>query len=810
MGSFSRLGVGLLAASFFTWVTTTPNHAVEIPKPVINIPKPNIPRPVINIPRPNVTVNVPKPPVIVPKVDVPKPAIAVTVPKVDVTRPTVATPKIEVAKPNIAVITPKVNARTVDFPKVAVPRPTVGVTEPVNLPKVETPKSVGVLERPKVNPQRPIANDPAGVAPKSIGESTRPFLNTNPPRLTGGQTPKATGGPIGTNYQLGKSVVSSNALASTPDSTHSVNPSTSILYLHASANGERLSRSGPAKIIVTTTPATSEVRLPNGSFGKATINADGSITVSNNFGKVTLSKQQIAQVAAGNMSALAPLSGSSQSNRSTVLTPQSIAAGGNPLQTASTSTMGSAASATTLPRTPVQGAQPGQPYSYQSVIVGDGKTPAGTFAGSCAGDTCTAIFRGQEPPGGCQSQCLPGIYAYDQYHYTFVYTTATPGVTTTNYNLARALPSVQPNVPVPGINSAGSISAAFAGPPGNVLQGTGNTWQPGESAPHSTDLSVLSGITNTLSTIANAVVPQASADQNAQQPPSGWTQTASGLDSDMRHWTQYVDENGTSHRIYDAPAPVASGDPTDTPTGKGAGQNSNPLPAAAPPDSPTPPSQVQLGNGLTAKWDENAGQYVVPLSLNGAPVTATVNSDGTLNIPGQNGPMTLQAFQQAGGKLPGNSGTSIPPSQSAALAPPAATSVTSDTGNGMTQSGTTNQTPVIPTGAATNGDCGACNAPPAKDWDQQQANVNASRQQTQQQLQGTPQIYTDPQGNVMTINPDGSIKEILQRSGGTIEPPSKLFSTNTQVIQQRVQSGKLGNTGGQTNDGSGSGFEGIK
>src|SRR5262249_35599993 len=50
------------------------------------------------------------------------------------------------------------------------------------------------------------------------------------------------------------------------------------------------------------TPVTQTVQGPNGTFGQATLNSNGTVTVSNNLGSVTLTPQQMNQVAAGDMS----------------------------------------------------------------------------------------------------------------------------------------------------------------------------------------------------------------------------------------------------------------------------------------------------------------------------------------------------------------------------------------------------------------------------------------------------------------------------------------------------------------------------
>lgn len=98
-----------------------PSHAVEIPKPVINVPRPNIPRPTINVPRPHIprpTVNIPRPNV---TVNVPKPAVNVPRPTVHLPRPSVHVPK-----PNVAISVPK--------PTVHVPHPAVTTARPPTPP----------------------------------------------------------------------------------------------------------------------------------------------------------------------------------------------------------------------------------------------------------------------------------------------------------------------------------------------------------------------------------------------------------------------------------------------------------------------------------------------------------------------------------------------------------------------------------------------------------------------------------------------------------------------------------------------------
>ncbi|MGF6428348.1 hypothetical protein ABIE91_003568 [Bradyrhizobium elkanii] len=237
MGMSSRSAISAISVALVMFCTSACN-AVEIPKPVINIPRPSIPRPTINVPRPNVTVNVPKPVVNVPKVSVPNVDVhkaVVNLPKVNVPKAVVNVPKAEVHKP---VVSPA----KVDSPKTAVTMPIGIPTSGANTPKLDVskPKSAGL----------PKSNAPGGQV--ATGDTKRLIDN----------------GPAGKSQVV---------------------PTTS-------SNGN-----------------VTQVQLPNGTFGKAALNPDGTITVSNNNGSVILTKQQMAQVATGDMTALKPLMSKSQS-----------------------------------------------------------------------------------------------------------------------------------------------------------------------------------------------------------------------------------------------------------------------------------------------------------------------------------------------------------------------------------------------------------------------------------------------------------------------------------------------------------------
>ncbi|WP_143271692.1 hypothetical protein [Bradyrhizobium mercantei] len=304
MGIASRLVICSAIAVALSAFLTTDCSAVEIPKPVINIPKPNIPRPTINVPRPTInvprpnvtvhvpkpTVNVPRPVVSVPKVNVPKPVA--NVPKVDVPRAVVNVPKVEVHKP------------VADTPKVDLPKSTVQVT----IPKTVAPPSI-VSGTPKSgrDVNAPKSVDPVIPSPRPIAETPRvPVTTTDPPKVAGPDTtaPKtpvpAPRSPSQANVANGGSAISPSPTSPAPAS------GSNGVSLNGNGQGNSInSLSGSSSVITPSRGA--EIRLPNGTFGKAVLNPDGSITVSNNLGTVTLTKQQMNQVAAGDMSALKPL-----------------------------------------------------------------------------------------------------------------------------------------------------------------------------------------------------------------------------------------------------------------------------------------------------------------------------------------------------------------------------------------------------------------------------------------------------------------------------------------------------------------------
>jgi hypothetical protein len=310
MGSFSRLVTGLLAVSALTWLTTTPDHAIEIPKPIINIPKPNIPRPNINIPRPNV--NIPRPHV---TIDVPRPHVTVNVPRPAV--PKIA-PKVDVPKPAIAVRTPKVDVSHAKPVSTDVEhRPTSDLPRAVvNGATVESPKATGV----PAGPVQVRGTDP----PKLLGETAKsagaagqnvtavaPVAGSSQLSLSNGTFGKATRNPDGT-------VTISNNLGSvtlTPQQMSKVVAGDMSALKPLMGNGA--AGQAQAVPIINSNGNVTQVQLPNGTFGKAVMNSDGSVTVSNNLGTVTLTKQQMKNVAAGDMSALKRLMATAPSSGGT-------------------------------------------------------------------------------------------------------------------------------------------------------------------------------------------------------------------------------------------------------------------------------------------------------------------------------------------------------------------------------------------------------------------------------------------------------------------------------------------------------------
>jgi hypothetical protein len=317
--NLSRIAIGSFAALILMLGPSAPINAIEIPKPVINIPKPNIPRPTINVPRPNVTVNVPKPVINVPRpaINVPKPAVTVNVPKPNIS--------VNVPKPNIAVSVPKPNIQ-INVPNIAVsvPKPTVNVPKPADslpAPVVAGPKPVISTPTPVVEALKPVGtkrpselileghaarlgNGLSVAGPKisigdgkSVGEAV---VGGSPRNLIVGYTPDPPKLSNGGTKAVGDWVAATPVITASPATGSPNNPTVSTLAIAKSS------------------PNTATVNLPNGAFGNARVNPDGSVTVSNNLGSVTLTPQQLTQVAAGNMSALAPLMGSGQATNSNI------------------------------------------------------------------------------------------------------------------------------------------------------------------------------------------------------------------------------------------------------------------------------------------------------------------------------------------------------------------------------------------------------------------------------------------------------------------------------------------------------------
>ncbi|MGY4329396.1 hypothetical protein ACVWWG_003813 [Bradyrhizobium sp. LB7.2] len=131
----------------------------------------------------------------------------------------------------------------------------------------------------------------------------------------------------------------------------------------------------PQAPIVSSNGNVTQIKLPNGTFGKVTQNPDGTVTLSNNLGTVTLTPQQMSKVAAGDMSALKSLTGSGSSVGSNL-----IGAGATQPQMKTASVTG-----TTLPDNN-SNATVGSQYSYT--------TAYGSYKPQCPNNTCTGTYQG--------------------------------------------------------------------------------------------------------------------------------------------------------------------------------------------------------------------------------------------------------------------------------------------------------------------------------------------------------------------------------------------------------------------------------
>ncbi|MGX4801644.1 hypothetical protein [Bradyrhizobium guangdongense] len=654
--------------------------AVEIPKPVINISKPNIPtinvpRPTINVPRPNVTVNVPKPtinvpkPVVnVPKVNVPKVEISkavVHVPKVDVAKPVVSAPKVDAPKPIVGapkINTPRlgVNASKIDEVTPAITTPKIEAPKPVaDVPKIEVkptvqlpvapPKAVGPVASPaagsptgtgttftvsrgkadsKAEFPKTGVTPPAGAPPKAMGATALPGASptplpitsteqlnvvpppTNPlagpssgngptavvdtPKNERGISPKVIGRPANppvaelpkqTSPATTPGSASSNAIANGPSAA----PGGIGAPVSApNAQSPKILNGGPKAVGEATgekaNPASNQVNLPNGTFGKATPNPDGTVTVSNNLGTVTLTKHEMNQVAAGDMSALKPLMGNGAAGQAPPV--PIVGSNGNVTQVKlSNGTFGKAVTnpdgsvtvsnnlgTVNLTKQQMNQLAAGDMSALKPLMSNTQNGNASTGALKQPSMNAASVMSAQQGQGGengkiygsppskicpvqqCSStvdEGSDGVGGKPFYEVNFKYSGETPPP------------------PPAGMHYMESNTTGCGGGSCTLfLQFNSQT----ASSPSGSQSSAGGSLSGGLNAIANAVLPQAAAESPAQRKP-GWQYVAAGYERvisgnyfELKHYIDYADENGQNHRIYDQPTSAAPGGNPPEPT----------------------------------------------------------------------------------------------------------------------------------------------------------------------------------------------------------------------------------------------------
>lgn len=333
--------------------------AVSVPRPVVTPPRVDVPRPVVTAPR----VDVPRPTVAAPRVDVPRPTV--TAPRVDVPRATVNVPKVDVPKATVNVPKVDVPKATVNVPKVDVPKTAVQVPRPdTHRPAITTPATNAGVHRNDMGVGAGRGGGPVALPAAGPGKSTGPATattaapNNAPQKLptapeTKGPTGVAASGRTDTGVGPGKgagpaalpvggpgkSTGPATATSTAPDSAspklQTTGPNTKGPTGIAAGGPnapaqtpDKFSGNGTAatpgsmKLQTTADPKTSaqpagasfQVKLPDGGSGKATRNVDGTMTVVNDRGSVTLSKEQVGQIATGDMSSLKPLTAAGAGN----------------------------------------------------------------------------------------------------------------------------------------------------------------------------------------------------------------------------------------------------------------------------------------------------------------------------------------------------------------------------------------------------------------------------------------------------------------------------------------------------------------
>jgi hypothetical protein len=359
-----------------TVTVNVPKPTINVPRPTINVPRPtiNVPRSAVTVNVPKPAVNVPKPVVEVPK---PHPVAVLPKPVIAVPKAVVETPKIKpnpvagLPKPSPINGNPKIGITTPALAGDSKPvlNPSLGgVPKPVAerpLPPGVTPKSGlatsgavdGVSNGSPTSSALP-TNSPGsgktgvaaatsdvkaigggGIAPVGGAPSGKASgTSSAQPMLKGGAVAKAASGGATPNLEGSTSAPAhseftcnvppcSMPASSTASPIRNATGSSSMQPMSASSGatameggiaprpttGSPTNNSSGSSTAGSNATITRTVNGPNGTFGTATVNSNGTVTVSNNLGSVTLTPQQMQQVARGDMSPLAALMGTAPS-----------------------------------------------------------------------------------------------------------------------------------------------------------------------------------------------------------------------------------------------------------------------------------------------------------------------------------------------------------------------------------------------------------------------------------------------------------------------------------------------------------------
>jgi Novel toxin 10 len=217
----------------------------------------------------------------------------------------IQTPQVKVDVPKVQVQVPKVQA-----PKIQ-----------VQAPKIQTPK----VQTPQTQVQRTTINSSSTGAPKGAstitksGSAVLDAAKTRSQPLSKGGTKTQTlsgtaavEGASSKSQSSTKSGTSFKAMSTSGGTPAIEGASAGTTTPPPSTTNQRPTTQSPTASgtpTPTCTGTTCTVSLGNGVFGSATANPNGTFTVSNNFGTVTLTQAQLQQVARGDLSPVSGLMG---------------------------------------------------------------------------------------------------------------------------------------------------------------------------------------------------------------------------------------------------------------------------------------------------------------------------------------------------------------------------------------------------------------------------------------------------------------------------------------------------------------------